>query len=223
MVSTGDNRSVELDQFPSELINAATVYKTPDATPRRPGTVGHVGHADDPPARVREAASSPSTAASTRIRTAISMRTARTIAVRASGSYVDQFADGKLGVAVGVAYLDSPNQEQHYKSWWWADTAVWGAPLAGTPAGQHRSAGLRSRRRVDGAEAHRCHGRARIRAERDDLRSMLDLYYSKFDQREIRRTLMAGHGCLERRQLQPLGDQPRSMATRSSPAALSMA
>src|SRR4051812_35835915 len=31
IVSTGDNRSVELDQFPSELINSATVYKTPDA------------------------------------------------------------------------------------------------------------------------------------------------------------------------------------------------
>jgi len=32
MVSTGDNRSVEYDQFPSELINGVTVYKTPDAT-----------------------------------------------------------------------------------------------------------------------------------------------------------------------------------------------
>src|SRR5690606_28320185 len=31
MVSTGDNRSVEFDQYPSELINGVTVYKTPDA------------------------------------------------------------------------------------------------------------------------------------------------------------------------------------------------
>ena len=31
-VTTGDNRSVEYDQFPSELINAAIVFKTPDAS-----------------------------------------------------------------------------------------------------------------------------------------------------------------------------------------------
>ncbi len=30
-VSTGDSRGVEFDQYPSELINAVTVYKTPDA------------------------------------------------------------------------------------------------------------------------------------------------------------------------------------------------
>ena len=31
MVSTGDNRSVEFDQYPSELVNGVTIYKTPDA------------------------------------------------------------------------------------------------------------------------------------------------------------------------------------------------
>ena len=31
LVSTGDNRSVEFDQYPSELVAGVTVYKTPDA------------------------------------------------------------------------------------------------------------------------------------------------------------------------------------------------
>ena len=31
LVSTGDNRSVEFDQYPSELLAGVTVYKTPDA------------------------------------------------------------------------------------------------------------------------------------------------------------------------------------------------
>ncbi len=31
IVSTGDNRSVEFDQYPSELLSGVTVYKTPDA------------------------------------------------------------------------------------------------------------------------------------------------------------------------------------------------
>jgi outer membrane receptor protein involved in Fe transport len=31
MVSTGDNRSAEFDQYPSELLSGVTIYKTPDA------------------------------------------------------------------------------------------------------------------------------------------------------------------------------------------------
>ena len=31
-VSTGDSRGVEFDQYPAELINAVTVYKTYDAS-----------------------------------------------------------------------------------------------------------------------------------------------------------------------------------------------
>jgi len=30
-VSTGDNRSIEFDQYPSELLSGVVVYKTPDA------------------------------------------------------------------------------------------------------------------------------------------------------------------------------------------------
>ena len=30
-VSTGDNRAIEFDQYPSELINSVIVYKTPDS------------------------------------------------------------------------------------------------------------------------------------------------------------------------------------------------
>ena len=42
IVSTGDNRSVEYDQFPSELINAATVYKTPDPSLSAQGLSGTI-------------------------------------------------------------------------------------------------------------------------------------------------------------------------------------
>ena len=41
---------------------------------------------------------------------------------RVSASYVDQFANDTFGLAIGVARLNSPFQEQHYKSWWWANT-----------------------------------------------------------------------------------------------------
>ena len=42
VVSTGDNRGVEFDQFPSELLNGVLVYKTPDATLIGQGLAGTV-------------------------------------------------------------------------------------------------------------------------------------------------------------------------------------
>ncbi|MEL7298206.1 MAG: TonB-dependent receptor plug domain-containing protein, partial [Pseudomonadota bacterium] len=41
-VSTGDNRGVEFDQYPSELLSAAVVYKTPDAALIGQGLAGTV-------------------------------------------------------------------------------------------------------------------------------------------------------------------------------------
>ena len=41
-VSVGHNRGVEFDQYPSELINAVTVYKTPDASLVGQGVSGTV-------------------------------------------------------------------------------------------------------------------------------------------------------------------------------------
>ena len=40
-VTTGDNRSVEYDQYPAELLGSVNVYKTPQARSDRPGIVGH--------------------------------------------------------------------------------------------------------------------------------------------------------------------------------------
>ena len=43
-VSTGDNRSIEFDQYPSELINQVVVYKTPDSQIVGQGLgLGHFG------------------------------------------------------------------------------------------------------------------------------------------------------------------------------------
>ena len=41
-VSTGDNRSVEFDQYPSELLNSVLVYKTPDASLVGQGLAGTI-------------------------------------------------------------------------------------------------------------------------------------------------------------------------------------
>jgi iron complex outermembrane receptor protein len=190
MVSTGDNRSVELDQFPSELINAATVYKTPDATLVGQGLSGTLNMQTVRPL-----------ATGTR-QLALNGRLDKNSngnlnadsddrGGRYSVSYVDQFADGTFGLAVGLAYLDAPNQERHYKSWWWADTSVWGAPLAGIPDGNIALQGFEAG--AASTEQKRTGVMAVLEWQPSDMvRSMLDIYYSKFNQREVRRTLMSG-------------------------------
>ena len=54
-VSTGDNRSIEFEQYPSELMSSVVVYKTPDAQLDRPGPGRHDRHAHGASARLRQA------------------------------------------------------------------------------------------------------------------------------------------------------------------------
>lgn len=190
MVSTGDNRSVELDQFPSELINSATVYKTPDASIIGQGLSGTLDMKTVRPLDFNKT----EIALNGRVNLNSNGKLnadSKDRGGRASGSYIAQFADGKFGLALGLAYLDTPNQEEHYKSWWWADTGAWGAPLAGTPDGSIALQGF------EAGAASTVQERTGLMAvlefkPTDNLHSMVDLYYSKFDQTEIRRTLMSG-------------------------------
>lgn len=190
MVSTGDNRSVELDQFPSELINSATVYKTPDASLVGQGLSGTLNMETVRPLNF----DSTQVVLNARLdRNSNGQLNADSSdrGGRDSAAYIGQFADGKFGLAVGLAYLDTPNQEEHYKSWWWADTGAWGAPLAGTPDG---SIALQGFEAGAASTTQRRTGAMAVLEfrPRNNLRSLVDLYYSKFDQNEIRRTLMSG-------------------------------
>ena len=128
-VSANNNRGVELDQYPSELLNGAVVYKTPDAM--------LIGQA---------------------LGGTIDMKTIRPLAYglrqisvgvrgelndlgslnpdisdkgyRANISYVDQNEDGTLGWAFGYARMQSPTQEERWNAWGYpnidADTQVIG-------------------------------------------------------------------------------------------------
>ena len=190
IVSTGDNRSVELDQFPSELINSATVYKTPDAGLIGQGLSGTLDMQTIRPLEFNQRQIALNGRFDKNSNGSLNSDS-NDRGGRYSVSYVDQFADGTFGIAFGLAYLDQPNQEEHYKSWWWADTGAWGAPLAGTPTGSIALQGFEAG--AASTEQKRTGAMAVLEWKpTENVRSMLDLYYSKFDQDEIRRTLMSG-------------------------------
>lgn len=101
-VSTGDSRGVEYDQYPSELVNAVKVYKTPDA-----GLVGQglSGTVDIQTVRPLDLSSRAVAVNYRKQRTGVGA-IAEGDGSRFSLSYVDQFADRTLGVALGFARLD---------------------------------------------------------------------------------------------------------------------
>jgi iron complex outermembrane receptor protein len=106
-VSTGDNRSIEYDQYPSELVSGVVVYKTPDASLIGQGLSGTIALQTIRPLEygrrttvvdIRGEKNSDASLGSD----------SKNNGYRASVSFIDQFLDNTLGLAIGYARLSSP-------------------------------------------------------------------------------------------------------------------
>ncbi|WP_298745251.1 TonB-dependent receptor [uncultured Brevundimonas sp.] len=181
--SSGDNRAVEFDQYPSELLSGVVIYKTPDA---EISGMGLSGTADLRTVRPLEFGSRA---------IAVNLRgetieggslndDVRNYGGRFSLSYIDQFADDTIGVALGYAHLDSPSQNRHYKAYGYEAFGFAVTPDSADDAlilnGQEifATSRLNQRDAVIGIVEW---------TPNDRLHSTLDLYYSKFDQEETTR------------------------------------
>jgi iron complex outermembrane receptor protein len=192
MVSTGDDRSFEYDQFPSELVSGATVYKTPDASLGTQGLAGTINIMTLRPLDFHERTIT------------VNARMERNSfgdiipgndskGARLSGSYIDQFANNTVGVSLGYAHLDSPNQKKYFNPWDFGSgdylTNVAGA-VNGLPGSTYAFDGLET-------------GVASTQSVRDgllgvveykpnkDFHSQVDVFSSKFKQRTNGRELIA--------------------------------
>jgi iron complex outermembrane receptor protein len=118
--STNDNRSVEFDQYPSELVSQVKIYKTPDAGMTYQGIAGTADIGTVKPLAFGQ-----------RVRSVTYKReqdgqksnipSLSDAGNRASATYIDQFLDHTLGVAMGVAYNKTPYQAQTREPWGYAD------------------------------------------------------------------------------------------------------
>ncbi len=189
----GENRGVEYDQYPAELINGATVYKTPDASLVGQGLSGTVDlHTINPldlPGRAlvfnlrgehnSNGNLNPGTGTGDN-------------GHRASFSYVDQFLNHTLGVAIGIAQVDQPIQEKQYQAWWWsADNGSagidqnWGGPhTPGLPDNVISQEGMQLRAQ---SQDQKRNGLMTVLewAPNEHYYSKLDLYYSTFEKRKF--------------------------------------
>ncbi|MBN8886596.1 MAG: TonB-dependent receptor [Rudaea sp.] len=189
--TVGENRGVEFDQYPSELISGAVVYKTPEASLIGQGLSGTVDLHTLRPLDFKDR------------KFAFNLRGEHNTngdlnpgadvgnnGHRISASYIDQFFDHTVGLAIGFAQLDSPIQSKNYKAWWFAapngdypgSLAHWGAdPTKGVPDNVLVQQGMELRAKSESQLRNGIMGVLEW-APSDSYHGMLDIYYSKFKQ-----------------------------------------
>ncbi len=120
--STGDSRGVEFDQFPAELLSSIVIHKTPDG-----GLVGQglASTIDLRTVRPLDFKKRTLTATLRKQTSGIDSGAGEGSGDRQSFSYIDQFADRTIGVALGFTKLsDKGAEQQKFNTWggWNVDT-----------------------------------------------------------------------------------------------------
>ncbi len=173
--STGDNRAVEYDQYPSETIRQVNVYKTPMASLIGQGLSGTVDLRTIRPLeagkRVVSIGARGSYAALGKLNAG-----SQDIGYRVNGVYVDQFNSDTIGLALSASYVDEPYQTQEFNAWGYAD-----GPGGNKVIGGSKSYNTSSRLKRLGLQ-----GTLEIRAT-PNLTSSLDMFYSDFKDDNIKR------------------------------------
>lgn len=171
--SVNDNRGVEFDQYPSELLNRVVVYKTPDASVMAQAIGGTVDMQTISPLTHGEQTIAMSLRGEMNDLGSLNSGSSDT-GYRGSISYIDQFADDTIGIALGYARMMSPNQEERWQAWGYPENDAGDSVLGGAKPFV-RSSELER----DGVLA------VFEYAPNEKFTSVVDIYYTKFtdDQR----------------------------------------
>ena len=180
LVSTGDNRSVEFDQYPSELMAGVTLYKTPDAALVGQGLSGTMDMRTVRPLDYDK----PVVALSARWqRNSLgSAANADADGNRFNASYIGQSADRTFGFSIGYSHSDTPIQENQvglYEPW----EQIGDNWRPGVPAGTFYSNGIKALRRTGYTKRDGVMGTLEFRPS-DAWISTLDVFHSQAKQED---------------------------------------
>ena len=117
--STGDNRAVEYDQYPSEIISSVLVYKTPQANIIGQGLSGTVDLKTVRPLEYGKRAISIGGRGTYADLGKLNAES-QDVGYRVNGTFIDQFANDTIGVALSASYLNEPYQIQEFNAWGYA-------------------------------------------------------------------------------------------------------
>jgi iron complex outermembrane recepter protein len=178
-VSTGDNRGVEFDQYPSELLSGVTVYKTPDASLVGQGLSGTIDMQTVKPLSFGSR------------QVALNLRGERNslgngvdnkaTGNRFSATYIDQFANRTVGLAVGYSHLESPILQEEFGTYGYGTNK-----RTGVAPGVTVTDGLKTYARSGKNTRDGVMGVLQFKIS-DSWTSIVDAYYSKFKRVETAR------------------------------------
>jgi iron complex outermembrane recepter protein len=167
-VSLGNNRGVEFDQYPSELVSQVLVYKTPDAQLVGQGLSGTVDLKT-----VRPLAFGKRAFAANLRGDQNRIGDEKENGYRASVSYIDQFADNTVGIALGYARLNNPGQSKQFGDTWGYDgNGIYGGGKLYDLENDNERDGFMGVLEF---------------APNDTYRTIIDVFYSQFDREEQKR------------------------------------
>jgi iron complex outermembrane recepter protein len=179
-VSTGNNRSVEFDQFPSELIAGVDVYKAPSSTLVGQGLSGTLDLKTVRPLSFGQRTIS------------INVRGERNgegtpfkgDGNRVTATYIDQFADRTVGVVLGVARLQQNTKKTRTETYDPTNTGN----FPGVNGGADFTFNQGFKYFVDENDETRTGAMGAIEFKPNkDISSMVDFFYSKFEKEFVKR------------------------------------
>ncbi|NIJ61071.1 TonB-dependent receptor [Qipengyuania flava] len=118
--STNDNRGIEFDQYPSEVVSSVDVYKSPSADLVGQGLVGTI---DIRTIRPLEKGEQVIAFGARGVYADLGKLNSGSddLGYRVFGTYVDQFLGDTVGLALSVAYSEEPYQTEEFEAWGYAD------------------------------------------------------------------------------------------------------
>src|SRR6185503_2252808 len=198
-VSTGDNRSIEFEQYPSELLSAVVVYKTPDSGLIGQGLAGTIDLRTVRPLNYGRRTIAFNVRGEANSHDDLGADSDEK-GYRASFSYIDQFADDTIGVTFGLARLVSPLATRGAGTYepWHAN----GTPGASNPTWQVNPGvgpdtfitdGIKVR--TDMGDNQRDGAMAAVQwRPSENFTSILDVYYTRREQEDNARSLEVNLG-----------------------------
>jgi len=169
-VTVGDNRGVEYDQYPSEFFRNVVVHKSANASLVPSGISGTVDLRMLRPLNHRKPIVAVQLRGQLNGQDALNPEADR-VGYRASGTYIDQFAEDTIGIAIGLSHTKSVSQNERYNAW--------GFPNEGSVGGNMILGGAKPYVQSNALTRTGAVGTLEFKPN-DRLHTTLDVLYSKF-------------------------------------------
>ncbi|MES2782129.1 MAG: TonB-dependent receptor [Pseudomonadota bacterium] len=175
--STGDNRAVEFDQYPSEIVSQVVVYKSPTASLVGQGLVGTIDIRTVRPLDYGKSVLAVGARGTYADLGALNAGSKK-YGYRANATYIDQFADDTIGIALSASYVDEPYQLQEFNAWGYAGSGTAASPAVIGGSKSYVTSTQLKRLGLNGTLQYQAS---------DTVRMTLDAFYSNFEDDQSKR------------------------------------